>query len=61
MAKTILQGTVKEQEGEEDRRRDNKIASRNGQEWGLEIPCGQRKTGKSGKVLLQRNLWCPEV
>ena len=36
MAKTILQGTVKE--GEENRRRDGKITSRNGREWGLEIP-----------------------
>ena len=26
------------QEGEEDRRRDGKITSRNGREWGLEIP-----------------------
>ena len=26
------------QEGEEDRRRDGKIISRNGREWGLEIP-----------------------
>ena len=38
MAKTILQGTVKREEGEEDRRRDGKITSRNGREWGLEIP-----------------------
>ena len=36
MAKTILQRTVKE--GEEDRRRDGKITSRNEREWGLEIP-----------------------
>ena len=28
------------------------IAARNGQELSLEIPCGQRKTGKRGKVLL---------
>ena len=49
-----------EQEGEEDRRRDGKITSRNGREWGLEIPWGQRKTGKGGKVLLQCHLWCPD-
>ena len=49
----------KEQEGEEDRR-NGKITSRNGREWGLEIPWGQRKTGKDGKVLLQRHLWCPD-
>ena len=59
MSKTILQGTVK-QEGEEDRRRDGKITPRNGREWGLEIPWGQRKTGKGAKVLFQRHLWCPD-
>ena len=58
MAKTILQGTVKGARRREDRRRDGKITSRNGREWGLEIPWGQRKTGKDGKVLLQRHLWC---
>ena len=26
------------QEGEEDRRRDGKITSRNGREWGFDIP-----------------------
>ena len=50
----------KEQEGEEDRRRDGKITSRNWQEWSLEIPWGQRKTGNGGTVLLQRHLWCPD-
>ena len=45
-------GQCKEQEGEEDRRRDDKIASRNGQEWSLEIPCGQQETEKGVKVLL---------
>ena len=49
MAKTILQGQCKEQEGEEDRR-NRKITSRNGREWGLEILWGQRKTGKDGKI-----------
>ena len=29
----------KEQEGEEDRRRDRKIKSRNGREWGLGFNC----------------------
>ena len=37
MAKTILQGTVKGAKREEDRS-DGKITSRNGREWGLEIP-----------------------
>ena len=50
----------KEQEREEDRRRDMKITSRNGREWGLDIPWGQRKTGKDRKVLSQRHLWCPD-
>ena len=36
----------KEQEGEEDRKRDGKITSRNGREWGLEIPWGQRRHGR---------------
>ena len=39
------------QEGEEDRRRDGKITSRNGQEWSLETPRGQRKTGKGIVVI----------
>ena len=61
MAKTILQGTVKgARRREEDRRRDGKITSRNWWEWSLEIPWGQRKTGKDGKVLLQHHLWCPD-
>ena len=55
----FCKGQWKEQEWEEDRRRDGKITSRNGREWGLEIPWGQRKTGKDGKVLLQCHLWCP--
>ena len=46
MAKTKLRGQWNEQEGEEDRRRHRKITSRNGRERGLEIPWGQRKTGK---------------
>ena len=54
MAKTICRGQLKEQEGEEDRRRDGKITSRNGVWRFLE---GSRR---QGKVLLQRNLWCPD-
>ena len=60
MAKTILQGTVKGARRREGRRRDGKITSSNGREWSLEIPWDQRKTGKGGKVLLQRHLWCPD-
>ena len=56
----FCRGQWKEHEEEEDRRRDGKITSRNGWEWGLEIPWGQQKTGKGGKVLLQCHLWCPD-
>ena len=56
----FCRGQWKEQEGEEDRRKDGKITSRNGQEWRLEIPWGQRKTGKDETVLLQHHLWCPD-
>ena len=38
MAKTILQGTVKGARRRGRQRRDSKITSRNGREWGLEIP-----------------------
>ena len=37
MAKTDLQGRVKH-EGEDDRRRDEKVTSGNGQTWSLETP-----------------------
>ena len=50
MAKTILQGTVKERE--EDRRRNRKITFKNWQEWSLENPWEQQKTVKDGKVFL---------
>ena len=60
MAKTILQGTVKGTRRRGRQKKRWKITSRNGQEWSLEIPWGQRKTGKGGKVLLQRHLWCPD-
>ena len=39
-------------------KKERKTTSRNGQEWGLEISWGQRKTVKGGKVLLQRHMWC---
>ena len=57
----FCRGQRKEQEGEEARRRDGKITSRNGREWGLAIPWGQRKTGKGGKVLLQRHRRPPRL
>ena len=48
------------EEREEDGRRDGKRTLTNGQEWSLEIPCGQQHTGKGGKVLLQYHLWSPD-
>ena len=48
--------------GEENSAGDNersKKKEKNGQELRLEIPWGQRKTGKSENLLLQCNLWCP--
>ena len=61
MAKTILQGgggQWKEQEGEEDRKTDGKITSRNGRELGLEIPWGQRMGfGDSLRVAEDREGW----
>ena len=41
LAKTILQGTVKEA----DRRRGGKTISKSGQEWTLPAQLGQLKTG----------------
>ena len=41
-------------------KRDGKITSKNGQDWSLEIPRGQRKTGKGGTVMLQHRLWCSD-
>ena len=43
----FCRGQCKEQEGKEDRRRDGKITSRNGQEWSLRFPEG---SGRQGKV-----------
>ena len=45
----FCKGQLKEQEGEEDRRRDLNITSRNGRELGLEIHGGQLKTGSGWK------------
>ena len=44
----------------EEDRSDGKTKSRNGPEWGLEIPRGQRNTEKSGNVLLQGHLQFPD-
>ena len=58
MAKIILQGTVKGTRRRGRQKRDEKKTLRNGQERRLEILRGQPKTGKGGKVILQRHLWC---
>ena len=47
LAKTILQGTVKE-EDKADSRRGGKTTSGNGRAWSLPSPRGQWKTGKNG-------------
>ena len=60
MAKTILQGTVK---GERQRGRQKKRWEDNITEWtgmGFGDSLRERKTGKDGKVLLQRHLWFPD-
>ena len=49
LAKTILQGTVKEgKEGKADRGRGGKTTLGNGQAWSLASPRGQWRTGKNG-------------
>ena len=50
----------RERERDADRRRDGKKTSNKGPEWDLGIPWGRWRTGKCGKVLLQRHLWCPD-
>ena len=60
LAKTILQGTVKEKEKVADRRRGGKTMSKSGQEWTLPAQLGQLKTGQDGKGLLRIHLWCPD-
>ena len=57
---TTLQGTVKgaRRKGRQKTEWEDYI-----KEWtglGFGDSRGQRKTGKCGKVLLQRHLWCPE-
>ena len=49
LAKTILQGTVKEKEKEADRRRGGKTISKSGQELTLPAQLGQLKTKQDGR------------
>ena len=60
MAKTILQGTVKEARtrGRQKKRLEDNIKEWTGMWFGDSLR--QRKTGKDGKILLQRHLWCPD-
>ena len=59
LAKTILQGTVKEGGDKADRGRGGKTTSGNGQAWSSASPRGQWRTGKNGENWLQNHLWCP--
>ena len=59
LAKTILQGTVKEKEERAERRRGGKTILKSGQEWTLSAQLGLLKTGQEAKGLLQIYLWCP--
>ena len=60
MAKTIMQGAVKEarRKGRQKKRWEDNIKEWTGMGFGDSR--GQRKTGKDGKVLLQRHLWYPD-
>ena len=60
LAKTILQGTVKENEKEADRRRGGKTISKSGQEWTMPAQLGQLKIGQDEKGLLRIHLGCPD-
>ena len=57
LAKTILQGTVKEKREEADRRRGGKTISKSGQEFTLPDQLGWLKSGQGGKGLLLTHLW----
>ena len=52
LAKTILQGTVKEKEKEADIRRGGKTITKSAQKWTLPAQIGQLKTGQGGGGLL---------
>ena len=59
MAETTLQGTVKgAKKGGRQKRWEDNIKEWTGMWFGDFLR--QRKTGKDGKVLLQRHLWCPD-
>ena len=57
LAKTILQGKVKE--GRRKGRGRGGKTSGNGQAWCSASPRGQWRTGKNGENWLQNHLWCP--
>ena len=58
MVKTVLQGTVKvaRRKGRQKKRLEDNIKEWMGMGFGDSLG---KKTGKDGKVLLQRHLWCP--
>ena len=58
LAKTILQGTVRDEEV--DRRRGGKTTSKSGQEWSSLTPRGLSRTGKRGESWLEIYQWCPK-
>ena len=62
LAKTIIQGTVKEKrKNEADLRRGGKTISKGGQEWTLPAQLGQLKQGKmKEKGVLRTYLRCPD-
>ena len=60
LAKTILQGTVKENRKIGRQKKRWKTISKSGQEWTLPAHLGQLKTGQDGKGLLRIHLWCPD-
>ena len=61
LAKTILQGTVKDRrrQGRQQQKRDGKTTSVNGQAWSSPSPRGQCRTDKNGGNWLWSHVWCP--
>ena len=63
MAKSILQETVKgvRRRGRQKKRWEDNIKEWTGMGFGDSLGAAEAiKTGKDGKVLLQRRLWCPD-
>ena len=58
LSKTILQGTLKEEEDKADRKKGGKTSG-NRQAWSSPSPRGQWRTKKNGGNWLRSYLWCP--